>query len=150
MELKWADSDSLRKLAEESVVRTMSPPNSGVRSDRLFFDLLVHKAELEMQNEALREAELELGTAHSRYKVLFDHAPLAYVVVDSGYRIVLANLRAARLFGKTPDSLVGTRLTGYLHAEEAFSFERYRREAQKTVDGLTAEFTMVIAGGERR
>jgi chemotaxis family two-component system sensor kinase Cph1 len=43
-------------------------------------ELHVHKAELQQQNEELRQINLELELAHNRYADLFEFAPVGYVV----------------------------------------------------------------------
>jgi PAS domain S-box-containing protein len=150
MQLKWTDDASLRRLAEEGIVNTSLDRVSDGRKDPLLHDLLVHKAELEMQNEALRDAQAELASAHERYKILFDKAPVAYVALDSNCQITAANARAAKLLGETPRALLGATFTHFLVPDEAISFERYRREVSGSSTALGAEFTMIVAGGDRR
>jgi signal transduction histidine kinase/CheY-like chemotaxis protein len=149
MQLKWTDEASLRRLAENSVAGDTHLRESTAKRERLLYDLLVHKAELEMQNEALREAQVELRLAHERYRAFFDKASVAHVVLDTGCLIIAANVRAAQLLCGSPRTLVGKRLTTFLVADDAIPFERFRREAQKTPAPLAAEFRMVI-GGEQR
>lgn len=149
MQFKWHDPASLRQLAEEAIVG-VSLRHPTERRERLLYDLLVHKTELEMQNEALSEAQVELQGVHERYKALFEKAPIAYVALDSACRITAANAKAGRLLGKAPNALVGGRFNTFLLPEEAIPFERYRREVRRAPACLTAEFTMVVAGGEQR
>jgi hypothetical protein len=91
MQLKWTDEASLRRLAENSVAGDTHLRESTAKRERLLYDLLVHKAELEMQNEALREAQVELRLAHERYRAFFDKASVAHVVLDTGCLIIAAN-----------------------------------------------------------
>ena len=150
MQLKWTDEASLRRMAEEGMIGDSMERDPESRTTSNLYELLVHKAELEMQNEALRDAQTELGTLHERYKALFDQAPTAYVALDASCRITAANDRAAKLLGEAPRALFGVRLTRHLVPEEAISFERYRREVMGAPTALGAEFTMVVAGGEQR
>src|SRR5215471_18405119 len=124
MELKWTDEASLRRLAEEGLL--VKPIERVVDSKReLLHELMVHKTELEMQNEALRDALSELESTRDRYEVLFHAAPTGYVVLDASCRVTAANERAATMLGKTRRTLLGARFTRFLAPEEAISFERY-------------------------
>jgi PAS domain S-box-containing protein len=149
MHLKWTDEASLRRLAEEGLISNMDRV-SDARGDALLHELLVHKAELEMQNEALRDAQLEIAALHARYTALFEDAPVAYIALDEQSRITAANARAAKLLGESRRALLGVKLTRHLVPEEAIPFERYRREMSESHAGLGAEFTMVVAGGAHR
>jgi hypothetical protein len=67
MTLKWSDGDSLRVLAER-VAASSRPPDPSVSRDALVQELLVHQAELEMQNEALRDVQAELQASSAMYR----------------------------------------------------------------------------------
>lgn len=73
----------------------------------LVHELRVHQIELEMQNEELRKAQIELEQSRTRYAELFDFAPVGYLVFDSKGVIVEINLTAASLLGIERSHLVG-------------------------------------------
>jgi two-component system cell cycle sensor histidine kinase/response regulator CckA len=148
MKLRWNDPDSLRVLAEEAVVSARI--DSGMSRNRLAHELLVHQTELEMQNEALRDAQAELQASQLRYKDLFEDAPVGYLVVDGSSRIEVANSAAGELFGASPKALVGVRLSKFLLPVDAIAFERYRRELLRSGTRLTTEFTINDARGRTR
>lgn len=56
--------------------------------------------------EKERQARLELEESEERFRVLFDEASDAILILDQG-KIVDANMRASRLFGRRHDDLVG-------------------------------------------
>ena len=58
-------------------------------------ELRVHQVELEMQNDELRKAQVELEQSRSKYAELFDFAPVGYLVFDANGLVVEANLTAA-------------------------------------------------------
>ncbi len=150
MDLKWKDGSSLRHLAEDAVNEQVRSGDVGASRERLLHDLSVHEAELRMQNEALRDAQVELQKVHDQYKDLFDHAPVGYVIADTTSRIAASNARAAAVLGLPPEELVGERLSRFLIPDEAIPFEQYRREVTRSSNALAAEFSIVTRGGQRR
>ena len=73
--------------------------NSPETAAQVLHELEVHQIELELQNEELRSAQLELETAHARYFDLYDLAPVSYLTVSDTHQILEANLTAANLLG---------------------------------------------------
>ena len=57
----------LRKVAEAKLANTPPPEISERPAEELLHELRVHQIELEMQNEALRLAQLALGESRDRY-----------------------------------------------------------------------------------
>jgi PAS domain S-box-containing protein len=66
---------------------------------KLVEDLRTHQVELEMQNEELREAQIEIEESRSKYADLYDFAPIAFFTLDKEGIITEANLRGAWLLG---------------------------------------------------
>jgi PAS domain S-box-containing protein len=149
MSMKWNDDVSLRRIAEEVVVRAR-PTDGGVSRDALLHEVRVHQAELEMQNEALRDAQNELAASNARFKDLFQHAPVGYIIADTTTRIRAANEHAGEVLGTSPEFLIGERFSQYLVPEDAAGFEHYRREVMLSSARLTAEFTIKDARGRTR
>jgi PAS domain S-box-containing protein len=65
----------------------------------LIHELQVHQIELEMQNEELRRAQIELEDSRNKYFDLFDLAPIGYLVLNQEGLIQEVNLTAADLLG---------------------------------------------------
>src|SRR5262245_5340840 len=126
-------SRALRQQAEQLMRASRSEifamPDKQVRA--LVHELRVHQIELEVQNEELRQAQLELAQSHDRYSDLYEFAPVGYVTLDQRGRIVESNFAAAAMLGVDRVDLVGedihqfvvreSRDDCYLHLQAAFS-----------------------------
>ncbi len=92
-----------------------APPEADAR--RLLHELQVHQIELQMQNEALRQAQAETRQALQRYTDLFEFAPVGYLNLDREGRIVCVNVAGAALLGAAPAALVGSRWLDFVKLE---------------------------------
>lgn len=79
--------------------------------DKLLHELQKHKIELEMQNEALRQAQIDLARTRDRYIDLYDFSPVGYLTVGDSGVIIDANLTAAGMLGEVRAKLIGKPLT---------------------------------------
>ena len=116
-EKKYAEL-SLRAAAETQIDNT---PGGGmpVRPiDELLHELQVHQVELEMQNEALRQKQIELEASRDRYVDLYDFAPVGYLTLTADGTIDEINLTAATLFGMKRKDVLHRRFTSLVTAED--------------------------------
>ncbi|MBU0496111.1 MAG: PAS domain-containing protein [Chloroflexi bacterium] len=122
---------TLRQQAEEQVrargtedLAALSPE----AAQRLLHELRVHQIELELQNEELRQAQVELETARARYFDLYDLAPVGYVTISAQGLIREANLTAATLLGVARGDLVQQRLSHYILPKDQDIYYRLRQQ----------------------
>lgn len=85
---------------------------------RLVQELQIHQLELEMQNEELRRAHLELANARARYFDLYDLAPLGYCTINQKGLITEANLAAASQLGLLRSALIKQPMSGFIFQED--------------------------------
>ncbi len=70
------------------------------------YELRVHQIEQEMQNEELRQFQLDLNISQERYFDFYDMAPVGYCTVNDKGRVLQANLTSAKLLGVPRESLI--------------------------------------------
>ncbi len=110
-------------------------------------DLHVHQIELEMQNEELRRAQLELDTARARYFDLYDLAPVGYCTVTPTGLIREANLTAATLLGAARGALVKRRLSRFIHSADQDIFYLHHKQAFSSGQTQRCDLRMLTCGG---
>jgi PAS domain S-box-containing protein len=95
---------------------------------QMLHELRVHQIELEMQNEELRRAQLEIDAARARYFELYDLAPVGYCTVNEATGTILqANLAAATLLGIVRSGLIGQPITRFILGDDQDSYYQHRR-----------------------
>ena len=91
---------TLRKRAEARLRQVqLDIPNSSWDTERLVRELQVHQIELEMNNEALREAYEEADALQRECADIYDFAPLGYFTLDPHGVILNVNLAGAIMLG---------------------------------------------------
>ncbi|MCX7192059.1 MAG: PAS domain S-box protein [Proteobacteria bacterium] len=109
--------EKLRVAAEAK----LGDPDKGVLvrpAEELLHELQVHQIELEMQNETLREAQLELEESRDRYLDLYDFAPVAYLTLNQSGMIVEINHTGAELLGIEHSVLINKRFLTFVAPED--------------------------------
>jgi PAS domain S-box-containing protein len=105
-------------------------------------ELAVHKTELEVQNEQLRDARNALEQSQSNYADLYDFAPVAYCSFDRRGAIVELNLTAAALLGKERRSLLGLPFSRFLIPGDRPRFIEHLRVCFETRQTARTELTL--------
>jgi PAS domain S-box-containing protein len=117
---------------------------------RLIQELRIYQAELEIQNEALRDQQHQLEAAREHYSRLYHDAPVGYVTLDGQAQIVKVNSAAARLAGKAPSQLIGGVFTSLLTDVDARLFQGRWRAFYRQPDGKRMQLSVVSAQGQER
>jgi PAS domain S-box-containing protein len=122
-------TDALRERAEALLNKA---PESFQPADiqsvnALAHELAVHQAELELQNEELRNSQAALQRSRDRFAALFDHAPVGYVVLDPSGLIRQTNATWRRMLGRPNEEFRGKAFAETLFEEDAPVFlSRFR------------------------
>jgi len=144
---------SLRNRARERLQTTrtdvakMTPEN--VQS--LVEDLQLHQAELEIQNEELREAQQALVAMRDRYHALYEFAPVGYVTLDMEGRVIEANLAASAMLGPKRNQLMRRRFTDFLapESQDTFYLAWHRNKDNGQAHATTCELVLHERAGAR-
>ena len=120
----------LRRQAEEALRATRRDMAAMPVKDvqQLVHELQVRQIELEMQNDELRRAQVELEVARYRYVELYDYAPVGYLTLDLKGMILEANLKVCTLLGITRKDLLGRPAMRFVAAKDHATFLRHLRE----------------------
>jgi PAS domain S-box-containing protein len=138
---KSTKGTGLRRQAKE-LLRTTKRDVAGMPVtdvQRLGHELQAYQIQLEMQNEELRRAQVELEAARDRYVDLYDFAPAAHLTLNAHGTIVEANLRAGTLLGINRKELIGQSLARFIARSDEGTFQRHCQEVLKTGTRQTCE-----------
>lgn len=166
---KFAREDGNLRIQAEKVLQGKYPDAAGDADDlqpgkarRLLHELRVHQIELEIQNEELQRAQLELEASRAEYFDLYELAPTGYLILDQHGLIRKANLTAARLLGLEKSALFGEPLARFIAREDQDSYylgvkKLLKEGGQKVFEmgmtrtggaGFCVQMEMAAAGGE--
>jgi PAS domain S-box-containing protein len=97
----------LRKEASQRLLVRISRDLSGsVDAERLVHELRVHQIELEMQNEELRLAQLELLASREQFFTLYELSPVGHFTLTKRQMITMVNERGVNQLGWGKDQLI--------------------------------------------
>jgi PAS domain S-box-containing protein len=116
---------------------------------RMLHELRVHQIELEMQNEALRQAQLELEILRSRYFDLYDLAPVGYCTLSEDGLILEAHLCAATLLGMTRSALLKQPILHFVQKEDQDVYYLHRKQLAACKEPQACALRMLKADGTR-
>lgn len=137
--------DKLR-LRAEALARADAAANgqtlSAEEMRRALHELRVHQIELEMQNEELRRAQVELDVARARYFDLYDLAPVGYCTVSEQGLILEANLTLATMLGLTRGELAGQPWTRFVHRQDQDIYYQRRKKLFETSEPVAYELRL--------
>ena len=139
---------TMRQKAEEIARETadLSPENiedqTSAEIRQTLHELRVHQIELDMQNEEMRRAQVELEEGRTRYFDLYDLAPVGYVTVSEKGLILEANLTAATLLGVVKRKLREQLFSRFILKEDQDIYYHLRKQLLETGEPQARELRM--------
>lgn len=141
---------TLRKFAEAELAHRAPPMAEQARpAEELLHELQVYQIELEMQNEALRQSQIELEESRDRYLDLYDFAPVGLLTLTPETLIAEINFTAAALLGEERNKLLNRRFTRFVAPEDSDLWHRYFLQALKKDGAHHCELTLQHGDGSR-
>ncbi len=149
-----SDKTNLRQQAEKKLggktdqvqdFAKMSPDEIA----RTVHELRVHQIEMEMQNEQLRQTQMELEQTRDKYSDLYDFAPVGYCTLSEKGTITECNLTLCSLLNIDRSSLVGKHFSAFIHPEDHDNYYRFWNHLQKENSAQQSQFRMQQKNGNR-
>ena len=113
-ELKELAALRLRSAAEDQLAASPTAQDPERASAEVLQELRVHQIELEMQNDALRQAKLDLEVSRDRYLHLYEFAPAGYLTLTPEGFISQVNLTGSALFGRQRTQLLRRNFSAFV------------------------------------
>lgn len=146
MELTKQQATQLRQEAESRLDRKMPSfvkPQPGENlMHELMHELRVGQIELEMQNEALRQTQIELEKSRDRYVNFYDFALIGHLTLSSDAMIEDINLPCALLLGVERKKLLHRRFASFIAAEDQDRWNHLFISLLNSDDKRHCEFTL--------
>jgi PAS domain S-box-containing protein len=125
-------------------LRSMTPEEIAAQ----MHELLVHKIELEMQNEELYKTQAELYNAKTRYFELYDLAPVGYLTLACNGAVLDANLASTEMIGTSREELKNKALSDFIFWEDQDIFYMFRKKISDSQERQVCELRMQNTKGE--
>ncbi len=138
----------LRHVAEEQLAAIEAPvllPSTSI--DALYHELQVHQIELEMQNQALRHAHLELEESRDHFVDLYEFAPVGYLTLTRAGQIAAINLTACTLLLDERAKLLNRRFSRMVAATVRDRWEAHFTRAMREGGRHTLETQLTRRDG---
>ena len=120
----------------------------GTESD--LYELRVHQIELEMQNEELHRARIELDVELARYFDFYNLAPVGYVTLSEQGLILESNLTVASMLGIERGALVNQPFPRFIFKEDADIFYLLRKALFETFAAQACDLRLLKTDGIQR
>ncbi len=116
--------------------------------DRILHELGVYRAELEAQNDQLRQVQMDLEASRARYCDLYDRAPVGYCTVSEDGMIAEANLTAAALLGVPRSAMIGRPFYGFIFRDDRDTYYFFRQRLHDAQKPIRCELRLLPQTGE--
>ncbi|MGF7117881.1 sensor histidine kinase [Methanobacterium oryzae] len=136
--------DELREKAEKMLIEGEDvSPNFPEDAKWLINELRVYQTELELQNEELRNSQLELSELKDEYYDLFESAPTGYFILDNAGVIKDVNQAGVNILELEKGNIVSNSFLYFVKPEFIKTYAHYRKEAIETQKKQSFELELI-------
>jgi len=143
--------DPLRREAEKKIAESpeIQQDEGCSTHDQIVHELQVHQIELEMQNEALRDAQRALEESRDKYADLYEFAPVGYLILTKNAEIEEANLTCTTILGVSRGKLIKDRFRRFVAQEDLEIWDRYFISVLRSAEKQTGDLHLLKSDGSR-
>ncbi|MDO9106010.1 MAG: EAL domain-containing protein [Methylovulum sp.] len=135
--------ETLRAEAEALVANLLSP--TAQPAEALLHELIVHKIELEMQNEELRRIHTAMEESRDRYVDLYEFAPVSYITINRAGLISEINLTGTVLLGADRAKLINHRFSQLVAPQDQDRWHRLFLNLMQHANGEKQAFELKMS-----
>jgi PAS domain S-box-containing protein len=117
--------------------------------EKSLHELQVYQIELEMQNEALRQCQIDLEGSRDRYIDFYDYAPVGYLTLSDRGLIAEINLTGTEMLGMDRSRLLKRRFSLSVTARDRDRWQKHFTSALSQDAKLNCEVTLSRPDGSQ-
>jgi PAS domain S-box-containing protein len=138
----------LRLKAEKRLLQLADSNPDDKQGVEILHELRVYQAELELQNQQLRETQQHLQQTLERFNALYHRSPIGYVTIDTQGQIQELNDSFATMLGYPASSLRHKYLANYCSIDSAKVLRQRLPAFCKSPQGKILDLSLVNNAGE--
>lgn len=139
--------DSQLRTDAEAQLTILPKAVTALTDVELVHELRVHQIELEMQNEALRQAQIALAESRDSYVDLYEFAPVGYLTLNADGIITEINLTGVTLLSKERRLLLNKSFRALVVSEDKDRWVRYFLKTIKQDEPTIVELSVLRGDG---
>jgi PAS domain S-box-containing protein len=113
----------------------------------LLQEIMKHHAELEIQNEELRNMQVELEESRNKFCDLYDFSPISFFSVNKSGLITEVNMSGAKLLGIDRFRLLKKSFGGFVHPDERPRYYAHLQSSLTREISISDEFRLIRKDG---
>lgn len=137
----------MRIAAEAELVRHPVAQAPAPATEVLLHELQIYQIELEMQNEALRQAQSALEESRDRYVDLYEFAPVGYLCLSVDGLIEQVNLTCTKLLRRERNKVLQMRFPAWVIPEDRDRWHHLFLNVKRSDGAASADLTLQRGDG---